>query len=88
MPCVSSEGGPLLRTRITTCFCSVSPALESGPKILHTRASCLWASVLLLAGDVQTQILKSAQQTANPMGGNFLNSENKLDWRLHIAGQQ
>ena len=47
--------------------------------------------LLLLAETVQTPILKIAQQTATPpliqagfsMKGDFLNSENKLDWRLH-----
>ena len=53
-------------------------------------------SLLLFTGDVQTKILKIAQQTAPPplfqagfsMGGEFFNSENTLDFRLHIPGQQ
>ena len=54
--------------------------------------------VLLLAGDVQTKVLKIAQQTAKkkpliqapvfPRGGDILNIENKLDFSLHIPGQQ
>ena len=54
-------------------------------------------TVLLLAETVQTPILKIAQQTAKTLpliqagfsvGGDFLNSENKLDFRLHSLSQQ
>ena len=63
----------------------------------HSLFGGMLEQVLLLAETVQTQFLKILQQTAKPppliqagfsMGGDFLNSENKLDFRLHSLGQQ